>query len=190
MSEDKSKVTLVLGGKVVSLNFKGFGRDVDVDELMSIDHGNLYGEKVTISTLVNKWGLLEAEAEREYNKVKMELSILESKLEIDMRTEAANNAGKFKIGKDAEGADKWLKMSNDSIAAAIKQSLKWRKKMGDMYDAKKDWQNVTAAYKGAQSKDRQLNGLVRATTPEELGKEIIEGAINGMVIKTKKSIVG
>mgnify|MGYP003207193385 FL=1 len=48
----------------VTLVTNGFDDVLDIDRLTSIDYTNLYGEAVTVSALLNKVGMLRAEAEK------------------------------------------------------------------------------------------------------------------------------
>ena len=79
----------------VTLVTNGFEETVDIDKLTSIDYRNLYGEAVTVSALLNKVGLLRAEAERAVSEKKLEKEVYEADMKKGWRREANRNGGKF-----------------------------------------------------------------------------------------------
>lgn len=62
----------------VELETNGFDGRIDIDRLTSINYENLFGEAVTVSALLNKVGILRAEAEKAVAEKKLEKDIYEA----------------------------------------------------------------------------------------------------------------
>ena len=71
----KEKVTINLKEKVIVLNYEEFDPDVDVDDLTKVHYENLFGDMVTVSTLLNKVGILKADFENKLSEEKLEFDI-------------------------------------------------------------------------------------------------------------------
>ena len=72
------EILVHFSGVPVTLETNGFSGRIDIDQLTSIDYGNLYGEAVTVSALLNKVGLLRAEAEQALAEKKLERDVCEA----------------------------------------------------------------------------------------------------------------
>lgn len=178
------KVILNLGENLVVLKFQDFVGDIDVDELTSIDYSNLYGEIVTASALLNKIGLLKAEAESIYQKTKLDADIYEANLCKRYRREANINAGKFSL---MDGSDPIsVKLTEKSLEEAVLLDPVIQNKKKAVIEAQKNLGFCDALYWAISSKDRKLNVLMKPTTPKEFFDEIVNGKINGIVIQKKE----
>ena len=83
----------------VTLVTNGFEDTVDIDKLTSIEYSNLYGEAVTVSALLNKVGLLRAEAEKKVAECKLEKEVYEAQTKKEWRREAESLRWLWKTGK-------------------------------------------------------------------------------------------
>lgn len=175
------EVVLNINGKSVVLNFKDFGNDLDLDELTSIDYSNIYGEAVTISALLSKLGIMRAEAEKYLNDCKLDHDIYEARLKKECRKHSVNNLGKIKMKDDTE-----IKLTENALEEIIKANGKWIEKKRAIIEAKRQYDYIDAVFWAASSKDKKLNNLVKAITPAELFDELVEGAINGILISKNK----
>ena len=81
----------------VTLQTNGFEDTVDIDKLTSIEYSNLYGEAVTVSALLNKVGLLRAEAEKKVAECKLEKEVYEAQTKKEWLREANRNGGKLTL---------------------------------------------------------------------------------------------
>ncbi len=169
-----------LKSKTIRLMFEDFENEIDVDSLTTIHYENLYGEAITISALLNKVGLMKAELEELYEDGKITLSIFEAKLRNNLRREAANNAGKVQPDK---AKDVWIKLTEKAIDDLVILDGGWQVKKKNVSKRKKDLGFMDALYWAVQSKDKKLNNMLPQLTPQEFAKEIVEGKINGIVIK-------
>jgi hypothetical protein len=171
----QESIVLHLKDKILVLKSEGFDEEVDIDQLTKIDYSNLYGEQVTSAVLLNKVGILRAEAENIYEHKKIEFSIFESELARSKRQDAAAN-------------DK--KLTEKALEQAIILDPAWRIQKRNLINSKRDLDFVESLYWSVQSKDRKLNAMMKGITPEEFENEIIEGVINTVLIKKHKKKFG
>lgn len=167
------QVVLHLGSKPITLNFKEFDGEIDVDQLTSIDHGNLYGEAVTISALLNHVGILKAEAERTHSLKKLEADTFEAALRQTLRKTATETA---------------QKITEAGLTEMVEIDTGYKINKKNVITAEYNLGIVDSLFWSIKSKDQKLNNLIKGITPEELYQELIEGTINNILIKKHKSI--
>ena len=80
------KRKLLIGKNVYEIEFQEFEDEIDVDELMTIHYENLVGEIITFPVVVNRLGLLLADAERALAETKLNCEIMEAKVREEIRT--------------------------------------------------------------------------------------------------------
>jgi hypothetical protein len=168
------KTVIHLDGRPVQLETRNFQEEVDVDQLLSIDHSNLYGEAVTISALLNHTGILKAEAERALSEKKLELEVFESTLRQSIRKDAVAKADK---------------LTEAGLNELVSMDGGYQIKKKNVATSQYNLGIVDSIFWAVQSKDRKLNNLIKGVTPQELFDELVEGVVNNIVIKKRKSIV-
>ena len=179
------KLSLPLGDQVVILSFSDFDEELDVDSITSIDYSNLFGEAVTVSALLNKVGLLKAEAESIYQIKKFEMEVYAANLSKRFRREAnISEGGKFSIVD--EGITISLKLTEGSIESAILVDKVYQNHRKAVIESQKNLAFIDSLFWSIKSKDSKLSVLMKGTTPEEFVKELVEGKVNGFIIKKQK----
>lgn len=89
------KRIIQIGGNTYKLIFDNFDEDVDIDSLLKIDYSNLIGELVTFPVILNRFGILLAEAESQVAENKLNMDVYEAKTKERLRIELAEqNNGK------------------------------------------------------------------------------------------------
>ena len=174
------KVGIPFRGTDINITFAGFDAELNVEEYTTIDYGNLYGEILTISTLINRVGIWKAEAEEQYDLQKLEVGRYEAELsEIKRRTLTTVVGDKTKFP------------SNDMVNQAVANDSVVINHKKKMYRLKKYHAILDAFYWGVQNKSTKLNKLSEnlSLTPTDFEQNIIEGKVNGYVIKRSKSIL-
>lgn len=161
----------------VELVTNGFEGKVDIDRLTSIDYSNLYGEAVTVSALLNKVGMLRAEAEAELAEKKLEKEMYEANSKKLWRRQANRNGGKFIIDGDE------VKMSEKALDEALMLDDKYVELCTEYIEAQKNFSLLDAINWAVQDKSRKLNNLLKPVTPTEFLSELIEGEVNSFLIK-------
>lgn len=165
-------VVLHFGNQVITIKFGKFEDEIDADDLCKIDYSNLYGEAVTVSALMNRLGILKAEAEFIFKQKTLDFEVREAQFRKDERRKANSDGIKLteKALEDIVLLDEGLIVMRNNIAKA-----------------EKDLRIMEALYFAILSKDKKLNNILKPLTPQELGNEIIEGKVNGLIIKKHKS---
>lgn len=163
----------------VTLVTNGFEETVDIDKLTSIDYSNLYGEAVTVSALLNKVGLLRAEAERAVSEKKLEKEVYEADMKKGWRREANRNGGKFTI------EDEEIKLSEKALDEALLLDEDYQKLCLEYIEAQKNFSVLDALQWSVQDKSKKLNNLLKPVTPQEFLSELVEGEVNSFLIAKK-----
>jgi hypothetical protein len=175
------KVVLPFLDKTVVLSFGDFDDIIDIDQLTTIDYSNLFGEAVTVSALMNRVGILKAEAEASLATKKLECDIYIAERSKIIRREANTNAGKFTI-KDGQ-SDISIKLTEDSLVMAISLDIVVQNRRKGIIEAQKNLSFLDSLYWSIKSKDTKLSVLVNGVTPKEFYEELIEGTVNAIIIK-------
>lgn len=163
----------------VTLETNGFEGTVDIDRLTSIDYSNLYGEAVTVSALLNKVGILRAEAERAVAEKKLEKEVYEADMKKGWRREANRNGGKFTIEEEE------IKLSEKALDEALLLDEEYQKLCLEFIEAQKNFSVLDALQWSVQDKSKKLNNLLKPVTPQEFLNELVEGKVNSFLIVKK-----
>ena len=173
--------TIHIGENPIILEHDNLDSTINVDDLTIIDTSNIFGEAVTISAAVNRIGLLKSEVEAQMATTKLEYKIYEGIFKSKLRKQAANNAGFYTIRVDNE--DVRVKATETSLASSFETDEKWIELKKNFITAEKNFNALSSLYWACQDKSRKLNGLTNGTTPEEFIEGMIEGKVNGILLK-------
>ena len=173
--------TIHVGNQPIVLEHDNLESTINVDDLTIIDSTNIFGEAVTISASVNRIGLLKSEVEATMQTTKLQYKIYEGEWKARKRKEAANNGGYYTLRVDNE--DVRVKLSETSLATAFETDTRWIELKKEFIQAEKNFNAISSLYWACQDKSRKLNGLVNGTTPEEFIEGLIEGKVNGILVK-------
>lgn len=168
---EREKIIVQLEKYSVVLKMLPFDQELDVDELTKIQYDNLYGEYVTISTLLNRIGLLKAEAENIVRTKKHEVEIMEAE---KRQYYAEQNSGK--------------KLTRQQYDDLVTLDTEVRRLKSHYIKDQKTLDIVDALYWGVQSKSQKLGVLMKGVTPSEFENDLMDGMINGILIKKHKNI--
>jgi len=173
------EILVHFNGVPVTLETNGFSGRIDIDQLTSINYENLYGEAVTVSALLNKVGVLRAEAEQALAEKKLERDVCEADTKRRWRQQANLNNGKFCF----EG--EWIKMSEKALDEALLLDDTYVGLCGEYIEAQKNFNVLDALQWAVQDKSKKLNNLLKPVTSTEFIGELVEGSVNSFII-TKK----
>jgi len=84
--------------QIVTLKYEGFEDEIDVDEICKIDYSNIYGEVVTCTALMNRVGIIRAEAESILKEKELLAKIEEARIKKDERRKAVSDSRKITEG--------------------------------------------------------------------------------------------
>lgn len=167
---DDNLIKIPIEDKLIVLKYKDFDSDgIDLDQITQIDYSNLFGEIVTISSLLNRIGILRAQVENILNDFKLETSIFESQKRKDIVRENLAIGNK----KPSEGA-------LDDEVNTNREVIAMRKHLNEL---QRDFNYIDAVYWAIQSKDKKLSVLMKGVTPEEFANGIVDGVVNTFYIK-------
>ena len=172
-------LTVHFNNTPIQLETNGFEERLDIDRLTSIDYGNLYGEAVTVSALLNKVGMLRAEAEKVMSEKKLEKEVCEADLKRGWRREANVNGGKFTFEGDE------IKISEKALDETLMLNEDYQNLCLEFIEAQKNFGMLDALQWAVQDKSKKLNNLLKPVTPAEFLNELVEGNVNSFLI-TKK----
>lgn len=173
---DQEKFSFELRGKMVvikSLPFSNY--EIDVEDLLSIHYGNIIGEILTFPVALNRIATLKVEAENFYKVEEFDLKVFQSKKEVAIRRSLI-----------AAGI---VKPTVQHIENMLYQDAEFLAKSQSVMQTHKYLRHLEELHWSMVSKDRKLDKLSDKLQSSDLEKEIIEGSLNGVLIKfAKKSI--
>ena len=170
-----------VGEQSITLFRENLDGSINVDDLTKIDVGNIYGDAVTISAAVNRIGLIKAEVEALMGETKLSYKIYEGTFKAKLRKQAANNSGFYTVRIGNE--DVKIKATEKALETCFETDEEWIKLKREFITAEKNFNSLSSLYWACQDKSRKLNTLVNGVTPKEFVSEMIEGKINGILIK-------
>jgi hypothetical protein len=181
--EEKEKIVVHFKEKIVTLHFDQFDADVDVDDLVRIHYDNLMGEILTISALLNRVGWLRAEAQDAVRRANLQLDIAEATAKENYRK------GSLKQTTDYKGNPKYSYATKDEVDNSILKDENYIKLRERTLRIEKEYDYMDSLYWAVKSKDQKLNRIADNLKPEEFEREMIEGKINGIMIKFHKKLI-
>lgn len=160
--------------KMLVMKITPFNTDIDVDDLLKIDYSNLLGEILTFSVIFNRIAMLRADCQNIVNRGKVELEIFEAELSEIKRNDLTKLGAKVTVGE---------------IDNAVKRDPFYIKKKNNYFEKVKNFDYVDALYWSAQSKLKLLEKISDKLSPKEFEREILEGTINGVMVKSVKRAI-
>jgi hypothetical protein len=136
-----------------------------------------------MSAAVNRIGLLKAEVEGLMAETKLECKIYEGEFRSKLRKQAAEDSGFFTMR--VNNADVRVKATEKALETCFEIDKKWIELKKKFITAEKNFNALSSLYWATQDKCRKLNGLVSGTSPEDFIGGLIEGKINGILVKKK-----
>lgn len=162
-----------LKDKVVVLKLQEFDPEIDVDEILRIDYGNIMGEVLTFPLIFNRISNLKSEMQSVVAESKLDLDIFEAQLSEEYR-------------KKIEATER---ATDEKVKTAIRRDVRWRNKMSLHITKLKQLDMLDGLYWSAKSKDGKLDKLTEKFSPNDMEKELIEGVVNGVLIKFSKKAI-
>lgn len=171
------KKVINIGGKQYVLRIGEFDEDeLNIEDLLKIDYSNLVGELVTFPIIENRIGLMLADAESKVAEVKLNRDILEAKLKEKYALSLADGNG----GK---------RPTIDAINAAVLQDKGYQALLRSKIAAEKARDYANSLLWSAKSKSSKLEKLSLTIQNNEIPDEVLEGRVNGIVIRRVKRMI-
>ncbi len=146
---------------------------INIEKVTRIDETKMLAEIITFPVILNRLGLVLAEAESEVGRANMELKIGKAKLRLYYRK------------NPPEG----IKVTNDTVDDLVRVDPKYRAYNIKHINAMKRKDIVNSAYWSAKDKSDKLNKLSEKWHPDELVVDAMIDEINGIKIVIKKNLI-
>lgn len=170
------KRIIQIGGNTYKLIFDNFDEDVDIDSLLKIDYSNLIGELVTFPVILNRFGILLAEAESQVAETKLNMDVYEAKTKERLRIELAEqNNGK---------APTVEALNNAVVSTKAYQAMKRK-----YIEVVKTRDYINSIFWAVKDKSEKLNKLSLSIQPGDLSDSVIEGRVNNVLVKKTKKVI-
>lgn len=179
----QERITIELPTKMVVLTLTAFDTDIDADEIANIQYHNIIAEILTFPVIMNRVGNLKADMENIVAETKLDFDIFEASHQEKKRKELTFTT------QDAKGNPKVDKPTKDEVENAVLMSPEYKVMKKKLFQAQKNLGYIESLYWAAKSKDDKLRAFSEKLKPEEFEKEILEGSINGVMIKTSKKSI-
>ena len=170
------KRIIQIGGNTYKLIFDNFDEEVDIDSLLKIDYSNLIGELVTFPVILNRFGILLAEAESQVAETKLNMDVYEAKTKEKLRIEhAEQNNGK---------APTVEALNNAVVSNKAYQAMKRK-----YIEVVKTRDYINSIFWAVKDKSEKLNKLSLSIQPGDLSDSVIEGRVNNVLVKKTKKVI-
>lgn len=170
------KKIINVGGQTLAIVYEEFDEKVDLDSLLKIDYSNLMGEIITFPIIVNRFGLLLADAESAVAEAKLTLEIYEAKAKERFRVQLVGENG----GKNP---------TVDALNSAVIQDKGYQQMKRKFIDAQKVRDYLNSAFWSAKDKSAKLDKLSLTIQDGELPDEVLERRVNGIKVKKVKKTI-
>lgn len=170
------KKVITVGGQTLAIVYEEFDEKVDLDSLLKIDYSNLMGEIITFPIIVNRFGLLLADAESAVAEAKLTLEVYEAKAK-----------ERFKVQLIGENGGK--NPTIDALNSAVIQDKGYQQMKRKYIEAQKVRDYLNSAFWSAKDKSAKLDKLSLTIQDGELPDEVLERRVNGIRVKKVKKTI-
>lgn len=181
---EQERIQIPLGNKVFVLTYNAFDTDIDLDDITSIHYENLFGEMITVSTLLNKIGLLKADVEEAVKDHDFELAVLKAGKSEHYRKILIRDVPYIR-----GTGSKTVEPGSTEVESNVFMDKAFKIKYKENIKMHKNKEYIESLYWSVKSKDDKLNALMKGVTPVEFQNGILEGVINTIMIKGRKSVL-
>ena len=169
------KKIVKIGDKTYTLLIKAFDDDVEVDDLLQIDYSNLIGELVTFPVIVNRIGIMLAEAESAVSEKKLNLEVFEAKMKERLRTQLAETNGKAP--------------TVEALNNAVLQEPSYQAMRKGLINAQKTRDYLNSVFWSAKDKSNKLDRLSLTIQAGDIPEDVLEGRVNSVILRRSKKLI-
>lgn len=161
-------------GKTVVLYLSEL-EEINLSEVTSIDYSNLMGEYLTVANFFNSAANLRTQCQEELTNLKLEFEVWWSRKYIDIKNHYSEELKR--------------KPTIDEIEAQIKIRGDYKKQKLSINQMERNLSLLDNLYWAIKDKSGKIEQIFHKISPEEFSKEIMEGQVNNILIKIKKSTI-
>jgi hypothetical protein len=188
---DNNKMLIELrNGDFLRLKMSAIDEEIDLDRFLSIDMSNISAELVTISAVLNKFGLLLADANEKLAEKKLQLEIIEAKTKEKIRNEANNP----EEDEDYDIKAKKIptkKLTNDEVDMKLVLNKGYQAAKTGHIKAQKEVDYINSIYWSLKDKSGKLDKLSMSITTGDVLEQLVNSKLKRMnfvdmsVVKSK-----
>ena len=170
------KKVIQVGETTYKLLFDDFDEDMDIDSLLKIDYSNIIGELVTFPVIVNRFGILLAEAESKVAEAKLNLEVFEAKT-------------KERLGNELAEANGGKNPTVEALNNALLMNKAYQSLRRQFIEIQKTRDYVNSIFWSAKDKTSKIEKLSLTVQNGDIPDSVIEGRVNNVLIKKTKKII-
>jgi hypothetical protein len=168
-----SHIIAVGDGKQVTLRWREFNEEVDLDKILVIDYTELIAETLTFPVIMNKFGFLLADIQNKLSSAKVDFEVFEAKKKQEIRNEFVEQGSKFTINQ---------------VDEALVQDKVWQIKKKQLIKTQKNLDYVNSVYWSAKEKLTLLQKISVNITETDL-KNIKTSVFNHVKINVHEQLM-
>lgn len=153
--------------------------DINIDKILSTDYSNLIGEIITFPVILNRLGLLLADADDKLRHSELNLKIKESKLFSELMKDMSSRTSTGSVRKPSKDEVENLVQCDKVIQVLYRNKLK----------AEKIRNYINSIYWAAKAKSNNLEKLSLSIRSGDIESKLIESKINGILIKHSQPLI-
>lgn len=170
---DEQFSVVELGSKIYKLRVLDFANgEVNIEELLQVDYNNIMGDLITFPVIFNRIANLKAEADAIVRECEFDEKVFQAQLYEEKKSASV---------KDGE------KMTEKALENAILRDPKYIAKKRHTIKMEKQAAMFDGIYWAAKSKTKMLEAISMKIQPGEFEKEILDGVINSVLIKSQRN---
>lgn len=140
--------------------------ELDPEDILRIDYGNILGELLTFPVVLNRIGVLHAEGISNVSTIKLELEILEATLRTEIRKRSPEK-----------------KYTAEQLSDLIHQDDTYLTARVNLIEAERNQAILANLYWAAKDKSNKLDSISHKLSPKEFEQDLLQTTVNGILIK-------
>lgn len=181
--EEFQKTTIELKDRIVVLTLTPLDTDTNMDEFCKIQYHNIMGEILTSSVALNRAGNLLAEMDEILAASKLDFEIFEAQQQEKKRKLLTVHV------EQPKGGTKIDKPTKDEVENAVLLDPDYKIKKLNLIKLQKNQAIINAWYWAFKDKCDKLNKITDKLMPNEFEKDLLDGKINGVMLKAVKKAI-
>ncbi len=185
----KEELIIELPTKMVVLKSTEYENEIDVDSALKIDYANIMGEILTFPVFLNRIGVLLAEADNQLRDSTFNIDILKKELKNELLQAKKRARAQLKRRGISSPTLEEIEVQASEDVEYQASEEEYNSEYLKYLKINKGRDQINVLYWSAKSKDEKLNKLSEKIRSEEFEKDILEGNVNGILIKCTKKLL-
>lgn len=169
-------------GNMLRLRMSVIDEEVDIDRFLTIDVSNLAAEIITAPAVLNKFGLLLADANETLSEKKLTLEILEAKVKEEIRN-GNNQKEEEDDEEDPKGKKKLIpvkKLTVDEVNSMLIQNKAYQIATRNFIKAQKEVEYISSVYWSLKDKSGKLDKMSMSLTTGDVLEQLVNSKLKRM----------